>query len=140
MNYSMSEESQDSSLEESSSCMWSLQIQQQPSTSNAFFFCNTRDKYIDLDFKCGPSKKMTDRLEVKWKNHEKNEKCLMIQYKIRVAPDIRLFLYPAGYPARKKLFQLIHQTNKITTKHIPEPFQCVDNRSQIAIRNVSRFC
>ena len=38
----------------------------------------------------------------------------------RVSPDIR----PAGY--------------KIIT-HIPEPFQCVENKSEIAIRNVSRF-
>ena len=76
----------------------------------------------------------------------------------RAAPDIRHFFdirypaffdirYPAGYPvsfagysARKNCFKLKHKTNKITTKHIPEPFQYVENKSEIAIRNVSRFC
>jgi len=46
-------------------------------------------------------------------------------------PDIRL---------EKAIFNKKKQkANKITSKHLPGPFQYVANRSEIAIRNVSRF-
>ena len=48
--------------------------------------------------------------------------------------------YPAGLiagsPARKNWFNLKKTTNKITTKHITEPFQYVESKSEIAFRNV----
>ena len=45
-----------------------------------------------------------------------------------------------GYYARKNWFKLKTVEKKIITKHIPEPFPICRNKSEIAIRNVSRFC
>ena len=46
-------------------------------------------------------------------------------------PDIRLAGYTAEDPVRKNCFKLKHKTNKITAKHIPDPFQYVKCRSNV---------